>query len=151
MLVNPPIQPPYIPRAPMKATIDGIPFSALPAKICRDSYTKVYQHMSLVLKRQLHLDSFKDISIPKLFAELHWIPLASFIRTAWAPIIFLFYLNIIEHDLDESYLKSSLFGIVVKVTSEVVAEVLGILFVDAPSMSELKVTLGLLDTVLVDL
>ena len=82
MLVNPPIQPPYIPRAPMKATIDGIPFSALPVKICRDLYTKVYQHMSLVLKRQLHLDSFKDISIPKLFAELHWIPLASFIRTA---------------------------------------------------------------------
>ena len=82
MLVNPPIQPPYIPRAPMKATINGILFSALLVKICRDSYTKVYQHMSLVLKRQLHLDSFKDIPIPKLFAELDWIPLAGFIRTA---------------------------------------------------------------------
>ena len=135
----------------MKATIDGIPFSVLPAKICRDSYTKLYQHMSLVLKRQLHLDLFKDIPIPKLFVEFDWIPLAGFIRTAWTPIFFLFYLNIIEHDLDESYLKSSLFGIVFKVTPEVVTEVLGILLVEAPSMSELKVTLRLLDTVLVNL
>lgn len=48
----------------------------------------------------------------------------------------MFYSNIIEHDLGESYLKSSLFGIVIKVTPKVVVEVLGILLVDAPFVSE---------------
>lgn len=57
----------------------------------------------------------------------------------------MFYSNIIEHDLDESYLKSSLFGIVVKVTLEVVVEVLGILLVDAPSIIELEITSELLE------
>ena len=52
----------------------------------------------------------------------------------------MFYLNIIEQDLDESYLKSSLFGIVVKVTLEVIAEVLGISLVEAPSVSDLEIT-----------
>lgn len=61
------------------------------------------------------------------------------------------YLNIIEHDLDESYLKSILFGIVVKVTPEVVVEVLSIPLVDAPSVSELEITLKLLDRVSIDL
>lgn len=56
----------------------------------------------------------------------------------------MFYSNIIEHDLDESYLKSSLFGIVVKVTLEVVVEVLGILLVDAPFIIELEITSELL-------
>lgn len=57
----------------------------------------------------------------------------------------MFYSNIIEHDLDESYLKSSLFGIVVKVTLKVVVEVLGILLVDAPSIIELEITSELLE------
>lgn len=61
------------------------------------------------------------------------------------------YLNITEHDLDESYLKSILFGIVVKVTPEVVVEVLSIPLVDAPSVSELEITLKLLDRVSIDL
>ena len=63
----------------------------------------------------------------------------------------MFYLNIIEHDLDESYLKSSLFVIIVKVTLEMVAEVLGIPLVDAPFVSELEITSDLLDSVFVDL
>ena len=42
MHVNPYIQPPNIPKASTKATIDGILFSAIPTKICRDSYTNVY-------------------------------------------------------------------------------------------------------------
>ena len=62
----------------------------------------------------------------------------------------MFYLNIIEHDLDESYLKSSLFGIVVKVTLEVIAEVLGILLVEAPFV-DLEITFELLDRVFIDL
>lgn len=82
----------------------------------RDIYTKVYRHRSLVLERQLnHLDSFKDTPIPALFVELDWISLAGFTGTICAPIVCMFYLNIIEQDLDESYLKSSLFEIVVKV------------------------------------
>ena len=63
----------------------------------------------------------------------------------------MFYSNIIEHDLDESYLKSSLFIIIVKVTLEMVAEVLGIPLVDAPFVSELEITFDLLDRVFVDL
>ena len=63
----------------------------------------------------------------------------------------MFYSNIIEHDLDESYLKSSIFGIVVKVTLEMIAEVLGILLVEAPSMSDLEITFEPLDRVSIDL
>ena len=63
----------------------------------------------------------------------------------------MFYLNIIEHDLDESYLKSSFFGIVVKVTPEVIAKVLGIPLVEAPSVSDLEITSDLLDRVSIDL
>ena len=63
----------------------------------------------------------------------------------------MFYSNIIEHDLDESYLKSSIFGIVVKVTLEMIAEVLGIPLVEALSMSDLEITFELLDRVSIDL
>ena len=63
----------------------------------------------------------------------------------------MFYSNIIEHDLDESYLKSSFLGIVVKVTPEVIAEVLGIPLVEAPSVNELEITSELLDRVFIDL
>ena len=114
--IIPSIQPPSIPKAPAKTSIDGIPFNAFPAKLCRDQYTKVYRQRSLVLERQLHLESFLDTPIPDLFVELGWIPLANFTRSACAPIVRMFYSNIIEHDLDQSYLQSSLFGIVVKVT-----------------------------------
>ena len=68
-----------------------------------------------------------------------------------APIVRMFYSNIIEHDLDESYLQSSLFGIVVKVTPKIIVEVLGILLVQAPSMSDLEITSDLLARVSVDL
>ncbi|KAL6323735.1 hypothetical protein AAG906_002203 [Vitis piasezkii] len=74
-----------------------------------------------------------------------------FTRTAYASIVYMFYSNIIEHDLDESYLKSSLFGIVVKVTIEVIVEVLGIPLVEASSVSELEITSELLDRVSIDL
>ncbi|KAJ9682852.1 hypothetical protein PVL29_018724 [Vitis rotundifolia] len=63
----------------------------------------------------------------------------------------MFYSNIIEHDLDESYLQSSLFGIVVKVTPEIIAEVLGIPLVEAPSVCDLEITSELLDRVSIDL
>ena len=68
-----------------------------------------------------------------------------------AHIIRMFYLNIIEHDLDESYLKLSLFGIVVRVTLEVVAKVLGIPLVEVLFVSELEITSKLLDRVSVKL
>ena len=68
-----------------------------------------------------------------------------------APIVRMFYSNIIEHDLDESYLKSSFLGIVVKVTPEVIAKVLVIPLVEAPSVSELEITSELLDRVSIDL
>lgn len=75
------------------------------------------------------MDSFKDTPIPTLFVKLDCIPLEGFTRIACAHIVRLFYLNIIEHDWDESDLKSSLFEIVAKVTLEMVVEVLGILLV----------------------
>ena len=53
--------------------------------------------------------------------------------------------------MDESYLKSSLFGIVVKVTPEVIAEVLGIPLVQAPSVSDLEITSELSDRVSINL
>ncbi|KAL6320079.1 hypothetical protein AAG906_004478 [Vitis piasezkii] len=84
--INPPVQHPSIPKAPVKASIDGIPFNAFSTKLDRDLYTK-------------------------------------------------------------SYLKSSLFGIVVKVTPEVVVKVLSIPLVDAPSMSELEIIFELLDRI----
>ena len=68
-----------------------------------------------------------------------------------APVVQMFYLKIIEHDLDESYLKLSLFRIVVKATPKVITEVLGILLVEAPFMSELEFTSKLLDRVAIDL
>ena len=64
-----------------------------------------------------------------------------------APIVHMFYSNIIGHHLDESHLKSSIFGIVVKVTPEVIAEVLGIPLVEAPFVSELEITFELLHSV----
>ncbi|RVX15405.1 hypothetical protein CK203_009278 [Vitis vinifera] len=149
--IIPSIQPPSIPKAPAKASIDGIPFNAFPTKFCRDQYTKVYRQRSLVLERQLHLESFLDTPIPDLFVELGWLPLANFTRSACALIVRMFYSNIIEHDLDESYLQSNLFGIVVKVTPEIIAEVLGISLVQAPSVSDLEITSDLLDRVSIDL
>ncbi|KAJ9693603.1 hypothetical protein PVL29_009523 [Vitis rotundifolia] len=124
--INPLVQPPRIPKAPAKTSIDGIPFNAFPAKFCRDLYTKDYHQRSLVLERY-------------------------FTGTECAPIVRMIYSNIIEHDLNEFYLKSSLFGIVVKVTPKVIAEVLGIPLVEAPSVSDLEITSGLLDRVSIDL
>ena len=86
-----------------------------------------------------------------MFVELGWLPLANFTGTACAPIVQMLYSNIIEHDLDESYLQSSLFGIVVKVTPEIIVEVLGIPLVQAPSVSDLEITPDLLDRVSIDL
>ncbi|RVW89598.1 hypothetical protein CK203_036446 [Vitis vinifera] len=149
--IIPSIQPPSIPKAPAKTSIDGIPFNAFPAKFCRDQYTKVYRQRSLVLERKLHLESFLDTPIPDLFVELGWLPLANFTGSACAPIVRMFYSNIIEHDLDESYLQSSLFGIVVKVTPKIIAEVLGIPLVQALSVSDLEITSDLLARVSVDL
>ena len=51
----------------------------------------------------------------------------------------------------EYYLKSSLFGIVVKVTPKVIVDVLGIPLVEAFSMSQLEITSELLDRVSIDL
>ncbi|RVW89839.1 hypothetical protein CK203_034430 [Vitis vinifera] len=79
------------------------------------------------------------------------IGLQSFTRIVCAPVVQMFYLKIIEHDLDESYLKLSLFRIVVKATPKVITEVLGILLVEAPFMSELEFTSELLDRVAIDL
>ncbi|RVW15001.1 Copia protein [Vitis vinifera] len=118
--IIPSIQPPSIPKAPAKTSIDGIPFNAFPAKLY-------------------------------LFVELGWLPLANFTGSACAPIVRMFYSNIIEHDLDQSYLQSSLFGIVVKVTPKIIAEVLGIPLVQAPSVSDLEITSDLLDRVSIDL
>ena len=149
--IIPSIQPPSIPKAPTKTSIDGIPFNAFPTKFRRDQYTKVYRQRSLFLERQLHLKNFLDTPIPNLFVELGWLPLANFPQIDCAPIVLMFYSNIIEHDLDESYLQSSLFGIVVKVTPEIIVEVLGIPLVQAPSVSDLEITSDLLDRVSIDL
>ncbi|KAJ9705777.1 hypothetical protein PVL29_003736 [Vitis rotundifolia] len=134
--INPPIQPLCILKAPAKTSIDGIPFNAFPAKFCRDLYTKVFCQRSLFLERKLHLESFLNTPIPALFLELGWLPLANFFGIACAPL---------------SYLMSSLFGIIVKVTLEVIAEVLGIPLVEAPSVSDLEITSELLDRVSIDL
>lgn len=48
-----------IPKGLTKSSIDSIPFFILPSKICRDRYTKFYRYRSVVLERQLHLDSFQ--------------------------------------------------------------------------------------------
>ncbi|KAJ9673019.1 hypothetical protein PVL29_026341 [Vitis rotundifolia] len=116
--INPPVQPPCIPKAPAKTSIDGIHFNAFLAKFCKDLYTKVFPNFS---------------------------------GTTCASLVQMFYSNIIEYDLDESYLKSSLFGIVVKVTPEVTAKVLGIPLVETPSVSDLEITFELLDRVSIDL
>ena len=102
--INPPIQPPSIPKAPAKTFIDGIPFNVFQAKFCRDQYTKVYPQRSLVIERQLYLDFFLNIPILDLFVKLGWLSLETITGIACAPIVQMFYLNIIEHDLDESYL-----------------------------------------------
>ena len=149
--INPSVQPPSIPKAPVKTSIDEIAFNAFSTKFCRNLYTKDYHQRSIVLERQLHLESFLNTSIPVLFVELGWLPLTSFTGTVCAPIVRMFYSNIIEHDLDESYLKSSFLGIVVKVTPEVIAKVLVIPLVEAPSVSELEITSELLDRVSIDL
>ena len=84
--IIPSIQPPSIPKAPAKTSIDGIPFNAFLAKFYRDEYTKVYHQRSLVLERLLHLESFLDTPIPDLFVELGWLPLANFTGSACASI-----------------------------------------------------------------
>lgn len=88
----------------MKASIDGIPFNAFPEKFYRDLYTKVYHHKFLFSIDKFIWTHLKT-QIPALFEELDWLPLGSFTRTACAPIAHMFYSNITEHDLDESYLK----------------------------------------------
>ena len=85
--IIPSIQPLSIPKAPVKTSIDGIPFNAFLAKFCRDQYIKVYRQRSLVLERQLHLESFLDTPIPDLFVELGWLPLANFTESACASIV----------------------------------------------------------------
>ncbi|KAJ9671091.1 hypothetical protein PVL29_027200 [Vitis rotundifolia] len=134
--INPSVQPLCILKAPAKTFIDGIPFNAFPTKFCRDLYTKVFRQRFLVLKRKLHLESFLNTPIPVLFVGLGWLPLANFSGTTCAPL---------------SYLMSSLFGIIVKVTPEVIAEVLGIPLVEAPFVSDLEITSKLLDRVSIDL
>ncbi|KAJ9692819.1 hypothetical protein PVL29_011757 [Vitis rotundifolia] len=99
--INPPVQPPCILKAPVKTSIDGIPFNAFPKKFCRDPYTKVFHQRSLVLEKKLHLESFLDTPIPTLFVKLGWLPLANFFGTTYAPLVRMFYSNIIEHDLDD--------------------------------------------------
>ncbi|KAJ9682570.1 hypothetical protein PVL29_018484 [Vitis rotundifolia] len=145
LAINPPIQTPSIPKTLAKTFTDGIPFNAFLSKFCKDLYTKVYCERSLVLERQLHLESFLDTPILVLFVKLGWLLLVGLTGTACAPIVCMFYLNIIEHDLGKSYLKLSLFGIVVKVTPEVIVEVLGIPLVETPFVSELKITSELVD------
>ena len=51
LLINPPVQPPSIPKALAKTSIDGNPFNAFPVKFCSDLYTKDYRQRSLVLER----------------------------------------------------------------------------------------------------
>ena len=87
-------------------------------------YTNIYQNRSFRI--------IEDIPILELFAQLDWIPLASFIGTAYAKIVHLFYSNIIKHDMNETYLKESIFGMGIEITSNVVIEVLGIPLVNAP-------------------
>ena len=87
-------------------------------------YTNIYQNRSFGI--------IEDIPILELFAQLDWIPLASFIGTAYAKIVHLFYSNIIKHDMNETYLKQSIFGMGIEITSNVVIEVLGIPLVNAP-------------------
>ncbi|RVW45730.1 hypothetical protein CK203_095008 [Vitis vinifera] len=112
--IVPSIQPPSIPKAPAKLPLMGF---------------------LLMLSRQ----SSVETSTPRFIVrELEWLPLANFTRSTCAPIVRMFYSNIIEHDLDESYLQSSLFGIVVKVTLKIIVEVLGIPLVQAPSTGSLS-------------
>ena len=85
--IIPSIQPPSIPKAPTKTSIGWIPFNAFPTKFCRDQYTKVYRQRSLVLERQLHLESFLDTPIPDPFVELGWLPLENFIGSVCASIV----------------------------------------------------------------
>ena len=87
-------------------------------------YTNIYQNRSFRI--------IEDIPILELFSQLDWIPLASFIGTAYAKIVHLFYSNIIKHDMNETYLKQSIFGMGIEITSNVVIEVLGIPLVNAP-------------------
>ena len=87
-------------------------------------YTNIYQNRSFRI--------IEDIPILELFAQLDWIPLASFIGTAYAKIVHLFYSNIIKHDMNETYLKQSIFGMGIEITSNVVIEVLSIPLVNAP-------------------
>ena len=87
-------------------------------------YTNIYQNRSFRI--------IEDIPILELFAQLDWIPLASFIGTAYTKIVHLFYSNIIKHDMNETYLKQSIFGMGIEITSNVVIEVLGIPLVNAP-------------------
>ncbi|RVW35244.1 hypothetical protein CK203_085858 [Vitis vinifera] len=55
------IQPPSIPKAPTKTSIDGIPFNAFPTKFRRDQYTKVYrQSLSIPL---VQAPSVSDLEI----------------------------------------------------------------------------------------
>lgn len=68
--INPSVQPPSIPQAPAKTSIDGIAFNVFSTKFCRDLYTKDYHQRPIVLERQLHLESFLNTSIPTLFVEL---------------------------------------------------------------------------------
>ncbi|RVW78530.1 hypothetical protein CK203_049772 [Vitis vinifera] len=100
--INPSVQPPSIPKAPIKTSIDGI-LAMFSQKSSVETYT------------------------PR------------------------FYSNIIELDLDESYLKLILYGIAVKVTPEVIAEVLAIPLVEASSVSDLEITFELLDRVSINL
>ena len=68
--INPPVQPPSIPKASAKTFIDGIHCNVFLKNFGRDLYTKVYRQRSLVLERQLHLESFLDTPIPSLFVKL---------------------------------------------------------------------------------
>ena len=80
---------PTIPRALEKKNVDSSSFNAFLARSCREMYTNIYQNRSFGI--------IEDIPILELFAQLDWIPLASFIGTAYAKIVHLFYSNIIDY------------------------------------------------------
>lgn len=98
----------------------------------------------LVLERHVDLRYFPQTSIPSIFKHYGWSGLAYRLGTANSTLK-LFYSTIIEHDLEEMFLKSSIYNTVIHVNQKVIVQELRIPMMEGPTATKIIIFNTLLE------
>lgn len=104
----------------------GYSGSVFPAKLCKGHYLSHFKHRNLILDWPIDLKSFSSTCIPSAFTRYGWTTLTSFFGSANSTLVKLFYSNLIEHDMDVMFLKSSINGTIIHIALDVIAKELNI-------------------------